>query len=183
MVRFSLPVLVLATAVALLLPLATVAAAEPQPVPVIRVLSPRLARTLSDAVPLSPTLRMLVRELERSDLIVHVTGRPPLDSFRLRRHLAGTMRFVTTTATRRFLRITVDESLPPALRAAVLAHELWHALEVAREPQVVDRATFAALYRHIGHERASNSGWYDTKGAVAAGETVRLELHRERANR
>jgi hypothetical protein len=184
MVRFVPPaVLVIATGVAFWLPLATVTAAEPPPVPVIRVLSPRLARTLSDAVPRSRTLRMLVRELERSDLIVHVTGRRPLESFRLRRPLAGTMRFVTTTPTRRFLRITVDESLPPALRAAVLAHELWHALEVAREPQVVDQATFAALYRHIGHETGDHSAWYDTKDAVTAGETVRREVTRGRANR
>jgi hypothetical protein len=174
---------VLAVASAILLPLANVASAEPQPVPVIRVLSPRLARTLSDAARRSPTLRTLVHELERSDLIVHVTGRPPFDSHGLTRRLAGTMRYVTTTPTRRFLRITVDETLPPALCAAVLAHELWHAVEVARAPHVVDRTSFGALYRHIGHATAGHRWWFDTNEAVAAGEKVRREIRGERANR
>ncbi len=181
MVRFAPHTL--AVVFSILQSLATVAAAEAQPVPVVRVLSPYLARTLSEAVHLSPTLRALVHDLGRSDLIVHVTGRPPLDSFRLTRRLAGTMRFVTATPTRRFLRITVDESLPPAQRASVLAHELWHALEVARAPHVVDQASFAVLYRHIGHATPGSSWWYDTKGAVATGETVRLEIQRERASR
>ena len=169
---------VFATAVALWLHLGTGAAAESQPVPVVRVLSPHLARTLSEAAHRSPTLRALIHDLERSDLIVHITGRPLLDSVRLTRRLAGTMRFVTATPTRRFLRITVDETLPPALRAAVLAHELWHALEVAAAPHVVDQASFAALYQHIGHETAGSFWWYDTKGAVAAAETVRREIAR-----
>ena len=131
---------------------ATTASADTLPVPVVRVLSPRLAHTLRDAALVSPTLRTLLRDLERSDLIVHVVGRSGLVlPTHARRRPAGTMRFVTATPTRRFVRIAVDESLPPQTRAAVLAHELWHALEVAREPQVVDQDSFERLYRHIGH--------------------------------
>lgn len=149
---------------------AAAASVDPYPVPVVRVLSPRLAHTLCGAARVSPTLRELLRALERSDLIVHVSGLSPLAARGLgSRRLAGTMRFVTATPTRRFLRLTVDESLPPHRRAAVLAHELWHALEVAREPRVVDRHSFEALYRHIGHQSFGRPSWYDTKGAVAAG--------------
>jgi hypothetical protein len=173
MVRFVPSVLVAAFSILFALAPLT---ADAQPVAVVRVLDSRLARTLSEAVRRSPTLRALVDELERSDLIVHVTGRPPLEPHRLTRRLAGTLQFVTATPARRFLRITVDESLPPARRAAALAHELWHALEVANAREVVDHASFAALYRHIGHPSGGHARWYDTNGAVNAGETVRLEL-------
>ena len=162
-------------AVVLLL-LATDVAADP---PVVRVLSPRLAQTLCRAARVSPTLRALLNELERSDLIVHVTGRPITAPAVAWHGLAGTMQFVTATPTRRFLRVTVDESLPQRRRAAVLAHELWHALEVSREPHVIDRRSFEALYQHIGHPTASRAtGWYDTKGAVHAGSTVLREIQR-----
>lgn len=160
------------------------AAADPLPVPVVRVLSPRLAHTLCDAAQVSPTLRELLHALERSDLIVHVTGLSPLAARGMgARRLAGTMRFVTATPTRRFLRIAVDESLPAYRRAAVLAHELWHALEVAREPHVSDRYSFEKLYQHIGHPSFGMSSWYDTKGAVAAGETVLEEIRRKGLSR
>jgi len=106
-------------------------------------------------------------------LIVHVTGRSPLTSARTSPRLAGTMRLVTVTPTRRFLRITVDESLSPKRRAAVLAHELWHALEVAREPHVVDRHSFEALYQHIGHRSFGMSSWYDTGGGGRRRQGIR----------
>ncbi len=159
--------------------IATAASADPLPVPVVRVLSPRLAQTLCDAARVSPTLRALLHALERSDLIVHVTGRSPVTSARVSRRLAGTMHLIAVTPTRRFLRITVDESLSPNRRAAVLAHELWHALEVARAPHVVDRRSFEALYQHIGHRSFGMSSWYDTRGAVAAGDRVFEEIRRQ----
>jgi hypothetical protein len=169
---------------AVILSFIAVGSAGSEPVPVVRVLSPRLAQTLCDAALVSSTLRTLLRDLERSDLIVHVVGRSGLvpPAFATRR-LAGTIRFVTATPTRRFVRITVDESLPPKALAAVLAHELWHALEVAREPQVVDQDSFEALYRDIGHHSFGSSTWYDTQGAVAAGSSVLVELRRKVAER
>lgn len=165
--------------------IATIAAADyHHRVPVVRVLSPRLAETLRDAARESPTLRVLLQELEHTDVIVHVTGLPPSAWPGLaRRRLAGAMRFVTATRTRRFLRITVDESLPRDTRAAMLAHELWHALEVAHAPHVVDGDSFAAHYRHIGHSTFGNRSCYDTKAAVAAGVKVLAELRRGDASR
>ena len=172
------------TLAVLLLLLTRAASADPTPVPVVRVLNPRLAQILCEAARASPTLRAILGDLERSDLIVHVTGRSRLTSSGLpTRRLAGTMRFVTATPTRRFVRITVDESLPTQTRAALLAHELWHALEVARKPQVVDQDSLEALYRHIGHHSFGRSTWYDTQGAVAAGSSVLVELRRKVAER
>ncbi len=162
---------------------ATVAAADPQTAPAVRVLSPRLEKTLVDAMRRSPSLRILRHELERSDLIVHITGRPLRPSEAATGRLAGTMQFVTAAPTRRFLRITVDESLPQTLRAAILAHELWHALEVARAPHVVDRESFNAHYRHIGHSPSGNPSWYDTHAAVAAGSRVLREVQHRKVAR
>ena len=62
----------------------------------------------------------------------------------------------------------------------MLAHELWHALEVAREPHVGDRDSFERLYHWIGHRSFGISSWYDTRGAVVAGDAVLEEVRRKR---
>lgn len=77
----------------------------------------------------------------------------------------------------------MDESLPHRTRAAALAHELWHALEVAREPDVIDGRSFEALYQHIGHGTVGHTTvWYDTKGAVRVGVPRRQRIHRKRSH-
>lgn len=173
------------TALLLLAVSVSVAAADPPTrTSAVRVLSPRLADALSRAALASPTLRGLLRELDRTDVIVHVTGRPPSAWPGLAgRRLAGATRFVVATRTRRYVRVTVDEFLPGHTRAAVLAHELWHALEVARAPHVVDQPSFAAYYRRIGHATAGDPTCFDTKAAVAVGVRVRSELRRGHGSR
>ena len=76
------------------------------------------------------------------------------------------------------LRIAVDDTLPDDRRAAALAHELYHALEVARATWVIDAAGFAALYRRIGYQSGGNphADCYETTAAVRAGRQVFAEL-------
>jgi hypothetical protein len=142
----------------------------------IRVLDPTLARTLNDALATSTTLQGIVREIEHSDLIVHVVGLLPHER---RRHL-GKMQFVNASTTHRFLRIWVDVQLTADRRAEMLGHELFHAVEVARARAVVDRQSFAALYRRIGE--GSPIGLpldcFETAGAQSAGRQVWREVRR-----
>lgn len=161
----------------LLLPSIAGADTEPRPA-VLRVLSTMIASTLRDSYRTSPTIRSLVDELEQSDLVIHVTGLSADESTRF----SGTTRFVTVAGGRRFLRIAVNEQLMGDAQAGILGHEFQHAVEVAREPWVVDQLTFEGLYRHIGQPSSAGSRvpTYDTAGARHAGERVMSKLREAR---
>lgn len=147
----------------------------------IRVLNPALAGALKDALAASTTLQAIVEEIEHSDLIVHVVGLRPHER---RRHL-GTMQFVTASPTHRFLRVSVDVQLTADRRAGMLAHELFHALEVARARTVVDRQSFAALYRRIGESSSMGLALecFETADAQRAGRQVQREVRRSEESR
>ena len=148
---------------------------------VVRAMDVTLAATLDDAYRSSPAMQWLVNELERSDLIVHVVGMPAP----LRTHFNGTMQFVKAAGGRRFLRIRVNEQLGAEQRAAALAHELHHALEVSRSIAVVGQASLRVLYRTIGEVSApgANLECYETDGAIRAGEAVLNDMREDRRRR
>ena len=143
-----------------------------QPSSAIRVLDRRLAGALRDTLERSPTLQSIVAELEQSDMIVHVVAMPAS----MRHPHPGRLAFVTAAGGRRFVRVTIDPHLSPVRRASLLGHELFHAVEVAREVSVVDQAAFTSFYRRVGH--ASDHGWlcFDTAGAQDAGQRVLTEV-------
>lgn len=154
--------------------LPSTAAADPKPLPVIRVLHPVLAHTLDELYAASPTARVIVDELENTDLLIHVVPLPPLR----RRQFTGTTHFVVRAGGRRVMRLAVDETLRADRRAAALAHELYHALEVARARWVVDRPSFAALFHRIGHRSGDDPQreCYETQAALHAGRRVFAEF-------
>ena len=158
--------------VAVLLTLLGAQPAWAQPSSAIRVLDRRLAGALRDTLERSPTLQSIVAELEQSDVIVHVTATPSS----ARHPHSGRLAFVTAAGGRRFVRITIDSHLSHLQHASLLGHELFHALEVAHEPSVVDQAAFASFYRRVG--RSSDHGWlcFDTAGAQDAGQRVLAEV-------
>ena len=61
---------------------------------------------------------------------------------------------------------------------ATLGHELYHALEIAREPSIVDGRTLAAHYRRIGEQQGDTIGrmTFETAAAFEAGRRARREL-------
>jgi len=61
---------------------------------------------------------------------------------------------------------------------ATLGHELYHALEIAQEPSIVDARTLAAFYRRHGIETGGIAGrqTFETEGAEQAGRQARREL-------
>jgi hypothetical protein len=132
-----------------------------------------LANLLAVGYAKSPTLRRLVDRLQQSDVIVHIAPRI-LHS----RRVDGTLQFVTRAGGYRYVRITINLPATPKAVIALLGHELQHALEVAEETSVMDRATFEALYRRIGCEcgRTAGSISYDTPPAREAGERVLAEM-------
>jgi len=118
----------------------------------------------------SSAIRELVRLLDASDVIVHVettTTLPP--------DLAGMTRFATAAYDYRYVRVTLDRDLSPDGRAATLAHELQHALELAHSG-ARSRSQMQDLFERIGYRSGGVRQYYDTVAAQDAGARAWAEL-------
>lgn len=146
-------------------------------VPGVRPLRRRAAEAIEDGMERSATFRALVDALERSDVRVYIDVTPYLSG-----RVSGGLSFVGASASMRFVRIALDARLTPWQTVYVLAHELQHALEVARAPDVRTLQAFDDLYRHIGFAGAVPHS-FDSIEARATGEQVRRELAVPRAPR
>lgn len=137
----------------------------------IRCLS-GLSRALAvSGVDRSALVETFVGELERSDVVVYleVLTAPSTGDIR------GSMRFVSAAAGLRYLLIQVNGyHAMQAEQIAVLGHELWHALEVARAPGIRDLPSFRRYYQEHG------VGWgsrcFETDEARAAEQRVRADV-------
>ena len=145
----------------------------PAAVPRLRPLDARAAEAIKTGVSRSPTFRALVDELERSDVVVYVYTTPYLS-----RYVSGGLSFVGVSASMRFLKIALDLDLTPDQTVYVLAHELQHALEIARATDVRTQHDFDAFYRHIGVGGAL-AHTFETAEARLMGQRVRRELRAE----
>jgi len=139
-------------------------------VPRIRPLDARAAVAIETGVRKSPTFRSLVEELERSDVVVYVYTTPYLSA-----HVGGGLSFVGVSATLRFVKIALDLDLTPDQTVYILAHELHHALEVARASHVITQDDFDAFYGHISIGGALPHT-FETAEARLTGQQVRREL-------
>jgi len=124
---------------------------------------------VTDGFERSPTFRRLVSRLQRSDVIVYVNVR--LD---MRPSLGGSLKFVGTSATDRFLLVSLNAQNSRPMLVALLGHELQHAVEVAEAPDVASASTLSNLYRRIGVHVATDS--WDSRAAQDAGRLVRAEF-------
>ena len=117
----------------------------------------------------SRTFARLVRELERSKVIVYVET-----SLRLPATIGGQFFLVSEGADgSRFLRIRLNARAGAIDLTARLGHELQHAVEVARTA-TRDAAGMARLYRAIGAEL--DPGVFDTAAARDVEAQVTAEL-------
>jgi hypothetical protein len=116
----------------------------------------------------SATFRSLLDKVEATDGIVYVeAGR----CGRLRACLALK---VTVAGPHRILWIFVDPQRGACEVMTSIGHELWHAVEVLREPSIrSDGALYFFLTR--GHER-NPPAWMETEAAIRVGQDVRNEL-------
>jgi hypothetical protein len=144
----------------------------------IRSLNQFVTEALHEGLAKSPALRALVAELEASNVILY------LEEGHCPKSAACTM--IATTPDRRVRLLRVNFVLRTPQGASVflchrdrliaqIGHELQHAVEIARNPEVVDEATLAALYIRIGHQNRSNG--YESDEAIRSGELVLVELH------
>ena len=125
-----------------------------------------------DAMNRSPSLRTLVARLVRSDVIVYVMREHGLAS-----QADGQLNIMATVGGRRYVAVRVAWERTPRRQAAIIAHELQHAVEIADAPWVVDDATLATEYERMGAHRPRLGvvKAFDTGAAVLAGEHAWLE--------
>ena len=145
--------------------------------PHVRVLNERLRQIIDRAAPGSPTLQRLLALLEESDLVVYIQC-----DMRLPSRVAGRLSFVTSAAGVRYVLIRVAYVGSVSPQAALIGHELRHAVEVAELPAIVDETSFDHEYARIGFVRPSGSAYgvksYETDNARAAGEQILRELQK-----
>jgi hypothetical protein len=128
------------------------------------------ATILAEGVCRSPSLRSMVAALQASDVIVYIVMRRISD-----RRSSGSLEFLGTTATDRILRVTITFPLDRTSRIAMLGHELQHAIEIARAPEVRDRVAFEDYYRSHGREGATETS-HETEDARRTELRVRTEI-------
>ena len=137
----------------------------------VRAGDKRTAALLVRGLERSATVRNLVTELERRDVIVYLEMQPAL-----KQRLAGRLAWVTATPRHRYVRISINPELSTDTAIATLGHELQHALEVATAPEIRCSQTLENFYRQHGESNPSEVNGWDTEAARVAGEDVRREL-------
>ena len=139
--------------------------------PRIRTDDPVLRWLLDTGSSSSLTFRWLVREIERSDLVVYVR------IVAMPRAIAGKTAFGTSAGGVRYVQVLLAEPQKGTEALVILAHELQHVLEVARNPLIVDAASMAAQYvRHGAVRKRGTATFVDTTDAVLIGDAVAQQL-------
>lgn len=140
----------------------------------VRALTPRLAEALESGARRSPTFQQLLRMLQPQDVIVQFLDEPDL-----RPPTAAQLMIIPVPGEVRFVRVQVANRRDGDDLVALLGHELVHAIEIAREPQVRDAEALKGLYTRIGFglERLLQ---YDTHEANVMERRIRRELEDER---
>ena len=118
----------------------------------------------------SPTLGDLVAEIDATGVMVHVvTGDAMLFGTR------GVTRLVAVVGGWRYLRVMLSTHLSLDERAAMLAHELQHVLEIAQSAAMTQHAV-RELYDAIGRPVTGGRDAFETAEAIDTGQRVWREL-------
>lgn len=148
----------------------------------VRSTDPGMLETLRQGCALSATFRTLVDQIERTNTIVYVE-----------RGICGFGHFkacmphsIVVAGDARFLRIIVDVGIAGPQELSLIGHELQHALEIARMPNIRSAADITELFRRIGRSPHCSLGTpdcYETSAALSAGDAVLREVLRSGAPR
>jgi hypothetical protein len=99
----------------------------------------------------SPTCHRIIDDIESTStvlLIRHGECQPGKGG--------SCLQFARTLPDARYLHVVLDRNLYGQALLSVTAHELQHALEVVRAPEVVDVHSFRSLYKRIGFLRSAS---------------------------
>jgi hypothetical protein len=138
--------------------------------PHVRIEDTHLRDCVERAADGSPTLRRLIDRLQQSDVVAYVRYDQGL-------HGRGHLAFVSSAAGVRYVMIRVAFIGAAEPQAALVGHELRHALEVAELSSITDLTSFEREYARIGTVSRSRLGRsYETTNARLAGEQILREL-------
>jgi hypothetical protein len=115
----------------------------------LRAADAKAASLLQIGLARSATFRMVSDAIEHSDVLVYVEARPMRSPAELH--------FLAAASGCRHLRVSVRVPDRDADLVAWLAHELWHAAEIAGAPEVVDQSSLLRFYERIGHVSRRNA--------------------------
>lgn len=165
---------------ALLCPLLAEAQAATTPSSHVRATNPRIAAGLQRGLTLSSTMVKLVVELDAAPVIVYLRdgGCPG--------RAEACLMVGATTEGIRYLHVNfrLSDSRPYRYLdfndrlVAQIAHELQHAVEVARDPTIVDGSTLALAYSKRAGVRLNGELTFETPEALLVGESVLRDIRR-----
>ena len=143
--------------------------------PHIRFDNERISEIFRYAMKKSPSFEDLVTTLELQDRVVYIEeGRCPHPD------VSSCLQLMSTSSGRN-IQIRVDPRQAINVVVASLAHELYHASEIAREPHVIDTASLRTLYQRIGYRNkscfTSPEDCWETRAAVVFETLVTKQLN------
>lgn len=162
----------LVTALGLVPPTHADAGSPANPHARVRPMQKQVEILLATGMDRSATFRRLVHRIEASDVIVYIETRRGL-----REGVGASMRYVSNSATDRFVRIQLNADYGPHTLVALLGHELQHVVEVADHPEVRSAEDLRTFYRRAGVRTGPDA--FDSEAARAAGYQVRAEIVRK----
>jgi hypothetical protein len=132
-----------------------------------------MRRFIDDAARRSPAIREWINRLQGLDVTVYVRAK----AF-ARLDMEGRVALLSTAGSHRYLVIELACGRTDVTTMATLGHELFHAIEIAEEPSVVNAETLAAFYTRIGVKTGDTGGLrtFETEAAAAAGLRARRQL-------
>ena len=140
----------------------------------VRFVNDRIGEVFQQAMKRSPAFRELIATLDGLDRVIYVQEGQCGDGT-----VRGCLVLMPVIGSRHLL-IRINPRQANRLVVAELAHELYHAMEIAREPDVVDDASLRDLYRRIGERSCFNErdACWETRGARAFEIRVVREVER-----
>jgi hypothetical protein len=135
----------------------------------VRCLDTGAAHVLGLAKAWSPSVRLLIDRVERSDLFVYVRMDGMLTKF------GGQTRFITAAPGARYVMVEINPRADDTQLVSMLGHELQHVAEIADATDVRDVLGVVALLKRIGWQGSSANG-FETPAALEVGRQVAREV-------
>jgi hypothetical protein len=141
----------------------------------VKPADPEMRRLVLDGYARSASFSALVDELQRSNAIIVIQFGTCANG-RVRSCVSN----LDSDIRQRHIRIKVDTRTTDDRLIATIAHELYHATEITREPTATNSQQTLALYRRIatGKCRAGLSDGCETEAAIQLEARVNDELSR-----
>lgn len=136
----------------------------------------RILVLIERGVARSATFRRLLDALDTSDVIVYVERKT------MREALEGYLpHHITVAGATRYIHVKVDTRGAEIRAIAIIAHELQHAVEVARAPDVRDDQSLTLMFERVNFKFGCAGGCFETKAAIDVEYGVIAELKATRA--